>query len=111
MTESETTPEVFDLDALEQEGGARAAFLFTLDGDEYELLDPEGIDYRDLLAIFHAANAADYELAMKLLLPEGQREAFFDHSIPAWKLNKLFDRYMAHYGLSTPGKSRRSPRR
>lgn len=112
MTE-QTGPEVFDLDALEREGegAGKPPFKFAIAGNEYELINAEELDYRDLLAAFNAANAADFETAMGHLLPEDQREGFVEHEIPLWKLEKLFDRYTKHFGLTPGKKAGRLPRR
>lgn len=111
MTDQPTEPDVFDLDALEREGDAagKPPFRFSLDGTQYVLVDATDIDYRDLLTAFNAANSADFETALSLLMPASQREDFFEHEIPLWKMEKLFDRYTKHFGLA-PGKSKRSPR-
>jgi hypothetical protein len=111
---TEPTDDVFDLDALEREGTATAQkppFPFKIGGQLYHLVNAEELDYRDLIASYRSASAGDFELAMRLLLPEDERDSFFEHEIPAWRLEKLFDQYTKHFGLASRGKSRSSSRR
>lgn len=107
-----TQPDVFDLDTFEQEGAAtsRPPYPFTLGGKTYTLIDPQRIDYRELRDAFNAANTADFEAALSILLPADQRDDFFEHAISLAALEELFDRYTKHFGLA-PGKSKRSSRR
>jgi hypothetical protein len=86
--------EAFDLDALEREGAPIPVFKFTHGGRQYELLDPQEIDWQDLLTGMRNPGAF-----IRFALRAEDRKPFFDSPIAAWKMNALFDRYTKHYGL------------
>lgn len=102
--------EPFDLDSLERDDAVKEPFEFTLNGHRFLMGDPQEIDYRDLLAVYRSANSGDFEEAMGRLLDGDGRETFFEQRVPTWKLAKLFDAYIKHYGLPSPGERRALPR-
>lgn len=89
-----------DLDALEREGDP-GPFIFVLGGREYEMLDPQGMDYRDMLPILEATQKGDVKAALHGLLDEEDTEAFWENRIPAFKLNALCQGWLEHYGLGS----------
>lgn len=105
-----TTPDVLDLDALEAEGSEKKAppYRFKIGGETYHMINAEDLDYRDLLEAYRAANTGDFEVALRLLLPDDERESFFEQRIKASTLEVLFDRYTKHFGLAQGKGSRRS---
>lgn len=100
----------FDLDALERDGDAKEPFKVTFGERDYELLAPVDVDALDLLPAMRAFNAGDPELMLRCIVDEDDREEFFGNPLPMWKLNKMLEAYMKHFGWPAPGKSRSSRR-
>lgn len=90
--------DLFDLDALEREGGAPAPFQFVHKGKTYTMLDPQEIDWQDLLQGFR--NPA---LFVRFAMPVDQQRDFFGTRVEAWKMNALMQQYQKHYGLPDLG--------
>jgi hypothetical protein len=88
-----------DIDALEREGDP-GVFTFTLGGHEYEMADPQEMDYRDLLPIMEAAARGDITEALNGLLDPDEVTSFWENRIPAFKLNAICDGWLEHYGLN-----------
>lgn len=93
-----TKTNALDLDTLEREDRP-GPFSVTLGGREYVLVDATEIDYRELLAGQRAYLAGDPELAIRTVVAEDDRDAFFANAMPAYKLEALFSAYNAHHGL------------
>ena len=87
-----------DLDALEREGDP-GPFSVTLGGHIYEMIDPQSLDYRDLVDLMVAAGNGDIVVALGGMLPEDERDEFWENRIPAFKLNAMIEGYLAHYGI------------
>lgn len=87
-----------DLDVLEREGDIPGAFTFQFDGKSYQMLDPQEIDWQDLLAGMRNP-ALFVRFAMKL----DDQADFFSKRVAAWKMNKLMESYVQHYGLPDLG--------
>ncbi len=98
-------PAALDLDTLEREGGSPTPFVFVLDGKRYLMSDPREVDWQDLVSAL-----TNPFIFFKLMLPPDDQTTFFTAKIPSWKLNKLIDSYVAHYGLPTSGESPALPR-
>lgn len=86
-----------DLDALENEA-AEEPFTFTLNGEVYETLNPEDVDWRRNSELTEARDN-DYRPLMRVLLDEEQYARFAEQRVPMWKLGKLIDGYWGHHGL------------
>ncbi len=99
MSDQTPTSKVsLDLDALEREGEAAGPFTFQHDGRSYTMLDPQDIDWQDLLAGFR--NPA---LFIRFAMPLSDQKDFFGKRVPAWKMNKLMQAYQEHFGLPDLG--------
>ncbi|MFI7608782.1 hypothetical protein ACIBTV_27230 [Micromonospora sp. NPDC049366] len=92
-----------DLDSLERED-SKGPFPFRHKGRRYLLSDPQEIDWQRLLIA-----QRDPVYFITLALPADDREAFFASEMPGWKMNKLMERYVKHYGLTSPGEAAGSP--
>lgn len=110
MAQSSKPDVAIDLDELEREGGDKEPYRFRLGERVYELDDPESLDYRDLMAAFRALDGGDPELGIQVLVRQEDRDEFLANEIPTWKLQKLFEGYLKHFGLPSPGKLRGSRR-
>lgn len=87
-----------DLDVLEREGDIAEPFTFQHDGDTYTMLDPQEIDWQDLLS-----GLRNPALFIRFALPVDQQRTFFGKRIPSWKMNKLMAAYQQHYGIPDLG--------
>lgn len=95
-----------NLDTLEREGGPKEPFEFTFVGRDYVLLDPEDVDWQDLMLAMASA-----QTFFQFVLPTAEdRAEFFKHKMPVWKMNVLMRRYQEHYGLPSAGEAAGSPR-
>jgi hypothetical protein len=96
-TDAVTQPEVaFDLDVLEREN-APAAFYFRHLGERYLLVDPQEVDWQDLIIAI-----GDTYTFFRTIVPADDREKFFQSKMPSWKMRALMERYTEHYGLPNP---------
>lgn len=82
----------FDLDAEERED-APEVFVANVNGRAISMQDPEELDWKDLLDITQPVDFIKYAVA------EEDRQYIFAQKIKSWKLNRLMERYMDHYGL------------
>jgi hypothetical protein len=87
-----------DLDSLEREGGPRVPFTFAHEGQTYTLVDPQEIDWQELL--MGMRNPA---LFMRYALSEEDQRKFLSAKVPSWKMNILMEKYQEHYGLPNLG--------
>jgi len=87
-----------DLDGLEREGDIPEKFTFVYEGDTYTMLDPQDIDWQELLS-----GLRNPALFIRFALPVEQQRTFFAKRIPSWKMNKLMSAYQAHYGIPDLG--------
>jgi hypothetical protein len=86
-----------DLDDLEREG-AEGPFVLKLGGRTWEFRDLRDLDYREVAEI-----TRDPIAFVRLTLPRDDVQKFFELQIPLWKLNKLEDAYLKHFGMPSPG--------
>lgn len=96
-------PVALDLDAVERED-AKGPFGFRHLGRRYTLTDPQEIDWQQLLVA-----QRDPLYFITIALPKDDREEFFNTKMPSWKMNRLVEDYMKHYGLTSPGEAGGSP--
>lgn len=82
-----------DLDALEREGSV-APLDALIGGRVYVFSDPQSVDWQDLITAF--GNPVTF---FRLVLAKEDHAEFFGTPLPVWKMNKLMDTYMEHYGL------------
>lgn len=82
-----------NLDALERENAPKP-FSVVLGGKRMVLLDAQEVDYRDLLALM--TNPQDF---FRLVVDPQHRQHVEDTKLPAWKLNRLVEAYLGHYGI------------
>lgn len=96
--EETKNPASLDLDALEREGDVPGPFTFVLDGETYTMVDPQEVDWQDLLSgLRNPALFIRYAMSI-----EAQKK-FFGKRVPAWKMNKLMGAYTEHFGLPDLG--------
>lgn len=88
-----TRPAAIDLDSLEREG-AQGPFDFVLEHKRYLLSDPQEVDWQDLIAAL-----SNPVMFFRLTLPAEDRVQFFTTRIPTWKMHKLINAYLEHYGI------------
>lgn len=99
MSEEKKIPAVgLDLDALEREGERPGAFTFQFDGETYEMMDPQDIDWQDLLS-----GLRNPALFIRFAMTTESQKSFFGKRVPSWKMNKLMAAYQDHYGLPDLG--------
>jgi len=106
MSEDTTkAPKVnLSLDDLEKEN-PRDSFVITLAGRTIVLNDPQDIDWLDLMDV-----EDDPTRFIVLSMNEEDAEFFMGQRLESWKVNKLMDMFMQHYGLGNRGKGRGSRR-
>jgi hypothetical protein len=90
-------PEVtLDLDVLEREKAPKP-FYFRHLGARYLLVDPQEVDWQDLILAI-----GDTYTFFRTIVPADDRESFFAAKLPSWKMRALMDSYVQHYGLPNP---------
>lgn len=94
----DTKRPVLDLDALEREGAVAEKFEFVFGGHTYTLMDPQEIDWQDLLS-----GMRNPALFVRFAMPLNDQREFFGAKVPSWKMNKLMEAYQQHYGLPDLG--------
>jgi hypothetical protein len=87
-----------DLDALEREGDKPGPFTFQHEGHTFNMLDPQDIDWQDLLS-----GMRNPALFIRFAMPLPDQKTFFGQRVPAWKMNKLMEEYQNHFGLTDLG--------
>lgn len=87
-------PVAMDLDSLEREGAPARPFDFQLAKRRYLMADPKEVDWQDLIAAI-----SNPIMFFRLVLPADDRTAFFTTKLPSWKMEKLINAYLEHYGL------------
>ena len=104
MSDQETVPAAaepklgLDLDALEREGEVPGSFTFRHVGEIYTMVDPQEIDWQDLLS-----GLRNPALFVKFAMSSADQKRFFGARVPAWKMNKLMQGYREHFGLPDLG--------
>lgn len=94
-----------DLDALEREGAELKPFVFTHNGRQYTLVDPQEMDWQDLLS-----GLRNPALFLRYALPPADHREFFAGRLPSWKMIALMEGYTKHYGLPDLGNASALPR-
>ena len=95
--DAESGPDLtLDLDALEREKAPKP-FYFQHLGERYLLVDPQEIDWQELIIAI-----GDTFTFFRTIIPADDREKFFTAKLPSWKMRALMERYQEHYGLPNP---------
>lgn len=89
-----------DLDAIENEDDP-GPFPVTLGGQTYSTDGPADMDYRELLQLVVDAKNGKVVSAIEKIISKDDREGFWSHQLPVFKLTALMQGYMAHYKLAT----------
>jgi hypothetical protein len=99
QTENATKDAVtLNLDVLEREGDVPGPFTFTHDGELYTMLDPQEVDWQDLLS-----GLRNPALFIRFAMSITDQKRFFAKRVPAWKMNKLMEAYTSHFNLPDLG--------
>lgn len=92
-----------DLDTLEKEKDeVKEPFVFVVDGREITMVDAADIDWQDLMQI---ENPVQF---FRFAISKEDREFLVEQKLPGWKIGKLTEAYMKHYGLGEPKNGRAS---
>lgn len=102
---SQPSSAALDLDNLEREGGVASVFDFIHNGRRWILSDPQEVDWQKL--ILAMSNPVRF---LQMVLPPEDHNSFFSTPLPTWKMNKLMDAYLQHYGLPGVGDQAALPR-
>lgn len=94
----EKTKVTLDLDALEREGAVDEPFTFRYKERDYEMIDPQEIDWQDLLS-----GLRNPGLFVRFAMSNEDQKNFFGERVPAWKMNALMQAYQEHFGLPDLG--------
>jgi hypothetical protein len=86
-----------NLDTYERER-PEAPFWFQHDGEYFRLVDPEDVDFQDILV-----GQENPRLMLHVLLADDQRDRFFSKRLPMGRMKKLIIDYTRHYGLTDLG--------
>lgn len=86
-----------NLDTYENEKPAEP-FWFQHDGEYFRLMDPEDVDFQDILV-----GQENPRLMLHVLLDAGHRDRFFSKRLPMGKMKKLIMDYTKHFGLTDLG--------
>lgn len=82
-----------DLDSLERED-CPPPFDSLIGGRVYTFKDPQDVDWQDLLA-----SMSNPVMFIRKVLPPEDHVAFFTTPLPNWKMSRLMEKYMEHFGL------------
>lgn len=97
-TEIRATRKVlFNLDELENDRSSEP-FVFSYQGQEFELKDPKDCDWQDLLVV-----QEDPRLTLHVLMDEEQRARFLELKLPMRKFEVLLKRWQEHFNQPNPG--------
>lgn len=86
-----------NLDVYERER-PEEPFWFQHDGEYFRLLDPDDVDFQDIMI-----GQENPRLMLHVLLDEGQRDRFFTKRLPVGRMKKLVADYTTHFGLTDLG--------
>lgn len=92
------SPVALDLDLLEREGDVPGPFVFVIDGERYEMVDPQEVDWQDLLS-----GLRNPALFVRFAMSIADQKRFFGKRVAAWKMNKLMEAYTTHFNLPDLG--------
>jgi hypothetical protein len=93
---SATESITLNLDAIEREK-TYEPFVVGIGGRSVTMTDPAEIDWKDLAEIDQPVQFFKYACDKET------RDYLLTQKIPGWKLGKLIEAYMAHYGLENKG--------
>lgn len=96
-------PVALNLDTLDREARPEP-FSVVHGGKPYTFIDPEDIDWRDLLRALNEPSAF-----FDLTLPADKTKQFSAVKLPGWKLNALMKAYLEHYGIPSSPEARALP--
>lgn len=85
-----------DLDTLEREGDIPEPFPIRVKGRVIVLRDIQELDWQDVAAIGHSRNA---HLFFQKAIHEDDYEHFISARIESWKMERLMQDYLTHYGV------------
>jgi hypothetical protein len=91
-------PVSIDLDTLEREDGRPGSFTFQHEGAVFQMLDPQDIDWQDLLS-----GLRNPALFVRFAMPVADQKRFFALRVPGWKMNRMMQAYQDHYGIPDLG--------
>lgn len=86
-----------NLDTYERERPVEE-FWFQLEGEYFRLIDPEDVDFQDILV-----GQENPRLMLHVVLQPDQRDRFFSKRLPIGKMKKLILDYTKHFGLTDLG--------
>lgn len=87
---------ILDLDTLEREQAAKP-FYFRHNERRYLLIDPQEMDWQDLIVAI-----GDMYAFFRKAVPVDDQPEFFTTKMASWKMKALMERYQQHYGLPDP---------
>lgn len=100
-------PVTLDLDSLERGTDAgRPPFVVNVNGRKIALTDPQEADWIDLAAI----EDDPVRFVGLCIEDDADRDHFYETRIEAWKVNKMIQAFMKHYGVTNRGNRGASPR-
>ena len=90
----EPTNLALDLDAEERRpADVKEPFKVKVAGRVITFIDPEELDWQDLLDINKPTDWLHYSLSRE------DRQHLYEQRLPGWKLNKLIEAFMAWYNI------------
>lgn len=89
-----------NLDTLEREREYET-FTPVINGRAIQMIDPNDLDWRDLINIEDPSHFLRYAIA------EDDKAWLREQAIPGWKFAKLIEGYVQHYGLDEQQGKRR----
>lgn len=84
-----------DLDALERDGSRPGPFTFRIEGQHFQLTDPQDVDWQDLLVA-----QRNPLMFIRFTLGEESYKRFLALKIPEWKIEKLMVQFFKHFGMT-----------
>lgn len=99
-----------DLTTLEREGDT-GPFTVKIGTGSYQMVDPRGLTYDELVALMTDANEGKVLDALSKMVPAEEQAAFLTEArkTPIFKLEALSRAYLEHYGLTLPEVSASPP--
>lgn len=90
------SPISLNLDSLDREGGTAEPFAVVHGGRRYVMLDPQEIDWRDLMRALNQPS-----VFFTICMSADDAASFAATKLPGWKLHSLITAYIQHYGLTS----------
>lgn len=103
----QSKPFVFDLDAVENERKDEQKFIAKVNGRQITFINPKDANWLDL------ADLSDDPAEFVALCVEDDADSAFlmSEDIPAWRMDKLIEAFMRHYGMNVRRGNRNASRR